>query len=160
MNAWTHRIDSFTDAVPSYEDAIFAATQDYSPHPTQPLTELEVFTGNIFSVSGVQTRRQRDRSLKLKDEFDRIARWIENLIRRRTTLTSAKQDDASNAPEGPMEALKMSVACLGVSLSKGTHGNGLTHGRWSDEYQSFKVISACCVMKELDAAEKRVEGWY
>ncbi|KAF2449704.1 RdRP-domain-containing protein [Karstenula rhodostoma CBS 690.94] len=145
-----------------YEDSLFGVTQDYSTHPTQPLTELEVFTGNIFSISGVQTRRQRDKSLQLKDEFDRIARWIENLIRRRTTATTTKQDDASNAPEDPIDALMMSIACVEVSQWKGTHGNRVTHGRWADEYQSFKIISACCLIRELNAANKRAEAedWY
>jgi hypothetical protein len=148
--------------VRSYEDAIFTVMQDYSTHPTQPLTELEVFTGNIFSGSGVQTRRQRDRSLQLKDEFDRIARSFENLIRRRTTASSAKQDDQSNAAEDPMEALMMSLACLEVSQGKGTHGDRSANGRMNDEYQSFKIISACCVIRELNAANKRAEAeeWY
>ncbi|OAG12010.1 RdRP-domain-containing protein [Paraphaeosphaeria sporulosa] len=159
---WAHLKDEAFSIRGDYEDAIFAITQDYSSHPTQPLTELEVFTGNIFSTSGVQTRRQRDRSLQLKDEFDRIARWTENLIRRRTTATSAKPDDASNAPEDPMEALKMSIACLEASQLKGSRGNRFTHGRWTEAYHSFKIISACCVVRELNAADRRAEAeeWY
>jgi hypothetical protein len=46
---------------------------DYSDHASMSITELEVFTGNIFNKSGIQTRRQRDRSLQLKDKFERIA---------------------------------------------------------------------------------------
>ncbi|KAL5396190.1 hypothetical protein PMIN03_012983 [Paraphaeosphaeria minitans] len=159
---WGHLKDDAFSIRGDYEDAIFAVTQDYSPHPTQPLTELEVFTGNMFSTSGILTRRQRDRSLQLKDEFDRIARWVENLIRRRTTVASTQQDDSTVAPEDPMDALMMSIACLEASQSKGTHGDRFTHGRWTSEYQSFQIISACCVIRELNVAARRAEAeeWY
>lgn len=146
----------------SYEDAIYNATVDYSGYPTQPLSELEVFTGSIFSASGVQTRRQRDRSLQLKDEFECIARWTENLIRRRTLVTSYKYDHSSPTQAGPFEALMFSMACLEVSQWKERRGNQFRAGRAAGEYQSCTVVSACCAMKELDTAAKRVNAndWY
>lgn len=65
----------------SYEDEISYATQKFSDHPFLPITELEVFTGTLFNKSGGQTRRQRDRSIQLKDEFDRITKSTEVLSR-------------------------------------------------------------------------------
>ncbi|KAL4815695.1 RNA dependent RNA polymerase-domain-containing protein [Aspergillus spinulosporus] len=62
--------------LPTYEDAMSDAMANFSEHPINPLTELEVFIGQILNNSGVQTHRQRERSIKLKDEFERIASLI------------------------------------------------------------------------------------
>lgn len=145
----------------SYEDSIYNVMIDYSGLPTQALTELEVFTGSIFSASGVQSRRQRDRSLQLKDEFDRIARWTENLIRRRTSANGKSNEDDYEPYESSNGTLALSIACLQVSHLKEVQGIGKM-GRSKDDLQSFRVISACCVMRELNAATKRAgaEEWY
>ena len=55
-----------------YEDAIYGVMINCADHPNQPLEELEVFIGFIMNKRGAQTHRQRDRSIKLKDEFERI----------------------------------------------------------------------------------------
>jgi hypothetical protein len=109
----------------------------------------------------VQTRRQRDRSLQLKDEFERIARWIENIIRRRKTSAN-KSIDSTNVPVRPCEALEFSIACLEVSQWDETRGFRPRVGRTADVYESFKIISACCAFKELDAALRKLgeEEWY
>lgn len=62
---------------------MFNAGQNNSENPVVPISELEIVTGFVFNKSGVQTRRQRDTSAKLKDEFDRISRWVEAVICRR-----------------------------------------------------------------------------
>lgn len=63
-----------------YEDAISDAMAQYSEHPIKPITELEVFIGNILNRSGVQTNRQRDSSTKLRDEFERISNCTSSSI--------------------------------------------------------------------------------
>ena len=152
--AYIQIVSKTTDTLNSYEDAIYSATVDYSNHPTQSLTELEVFTGSIFNPSGVQTRRQRDRSLQLKDEFERIARWIENLIRRRNVNAGKIDGDTAAGSEDPLAALNLSIACFEVSLWNEKRGHRSRSGRTADDYQSFKIVSACCAIKELDAALK------
>lgn len=109
----------------------------------------------------MQTRRQRDRSLQLKDEFERIARWIENIIRRRRKNAN-KKIDSTDVPERPFEALEFSIACLEVSQWDETRGFRPRVGRTADVYDSFKIISACCAFKELDAALRQLgdEEWY
>ncbi|KAF1971230.1 RdRP-domain-containing protein [Bimuria novae-zelandiae CBS 107.79] len=155
--SWNHMSTEAANIRLDYEDAIYNATVDYSSHPTQALTELEVFTGSIFSGSGVQSRRQRDRSLQLKDEFDRIARWVEKLIRRRTVATG----DQGHGEDGPSEdthaALQRSIACLEISQLKSSPFRA-REGRSTHEFQSFKIVSACCAMRELNAATKRAEA--
>ncbi|KAF2014265.1 RdRP-domain-containing protein [Aaosphaeria arxii CBS 175.79] len=120
-----------------YEDAIWGATQEYSDHARMGITELEVFTGEIFNKTGVQTRRQRDKSILLKDEFDRISQSTSAMIR--------KHDDES---AGPTDGLALSIACLDVGIKKPRRNYG--REREEGDFQSFKVIAACCAFRELD----------
>jgi hypothetical protein len=128
-----------------------------------------VFIGEIFNKSGSQTRRQKDRSIKLKDEYSRIARWAESQIRKRPMSTlSAEQDEYDgyddvgeaasrssvtgiSASDTSLEALELGIACLFVACAP--QRNSTKAGRHlGDENQSFKVVSACCIVKELDKA--------
>ena len=152
---------------PRYYDAIWSATLNYSEHPSLPISEIEVFTGCIFNKSGVQTRRQRDKSLQLKDEFDRIAKWAESAIRKRKSRTQQADldqdqedggDDYYAAVEtdiGP-SGLELSVACLVVACTKKTPGNRRSGGLNTDsEFQSFKAVAASCALRELDIATRK-----
>lgn len=145
-------------AVCSYEGAIATATLDYSEHATISITELEVFTGNIYNKSGAQTRRQRDKSLRLKDEFDRIAKWAERVIRRRDIATEDSAEEQHHEADISNEALISSLACLEVGCAKieGKFPSDSTR-RSGGEFHSFKIIAACCAIKELDAAVIRAQ---
>ncbi|RYO82562.1 hypothetical protein DL763_008199 [Monosporascus cannonballus] len=141
----------------AYDDAIWGATVDYSEHASVPISEVEVFTGCIFNKTGTQTRRQRDRSIRLKDEFDRIAKWTESVIRKQK-IESRVDDDADDDDDGRTEAgvsgLKLSVACLHEGCAP---SRGVTGSRTGEVFQSFKVIAASCALRELDLAIKRQE---
>lgn len=141
----------------SYEDAISNATVDYSEHAAMGITELEVFTGNIFNKSGVQTRRQQDKSFRLKDEFDRIAKWAEAMMRKREIMTLEDQDEEQQgATDSPNEALILSLACLSVGCVKDEGNSPSGPGRRSGgDFHSFKVVAACCAIREFDLAIKR-----
>jgi hypothetical protein len=43
---------------------------EYSDHPLRPLSEVEVFVGNILGRTGAQSKRQRELSTSLKEKFD------------------------------------------------------------------------------------------
>lgn len=73
IDGWAEHLDTAREIRGWYEEAISDAMAQYSEHPIKPITELEVFIGNILNRSGVQTSRQRDNSIKLKDEFERIS---------------------------------------------------------------------------------------
>ncbi|KAF7533327.1 hypothetical protein G7054_g7182 [Neopestalotiopsis clavispora] len=179
---WASFIDEAWVIREAYENAIAGACVDFSDHATISITELEVFTGNIFNKSGVQTRRQRDRSLQIKDEFDRIAAWIESLIRKQPIADLAAQgqqqsggseddDDVSDinssgestwTTDVESTALELSIACLHVGCvkEKGSQRNLPRGGRNSakaDGKLSFKVLAACCVLKELNIAIRQAE---
>ncbi|KAK8095079.1 hypothetical protein PG997_001764 [Apiospora hydei] len=143
----------------TYEDMMYNITMDYSEHASIPISELEVFTGSIFNKSGVQTPRQRDRSLKLKEAFDRMAKTTVALIRKNKRghdEHDVEDDDVASTvlDYNPLAALELSLACLHVG------GRQLTSriGRWGQKdgnnggYQGFKVVAASCATKELDLA--------
>jgi hypothetical protein len=125
-----------------YEDAISNAALEYSDHATKELTEMEVFTGTIFNSTGSQTRRQRDGSIRLKDEFDRIARWTASILRKGSQRSSMESGDS----------LALSIACLEIGSLKAHRTSALGMGRRKDDLKSFRVIAACCALKELEIA--------
>jgi hypothetical protein len=103
---------------------------------------MEVFTGTIFNSTGSQTRRQRDGSIRLRDEFDRIARWTVSMIRKGSHRSRIESGDS----------LALSIACLVIGSLRVQRTLTLGPGRNRGELQSFKVIAACCALKELDLA--------
>lgn len=138
-----------------YEDAIWDVTLECSDHAAKRITELEVFTGSIFNKSGAQTRRQRDRSIRLKDEFDRITQWAEAMIRKKGTKVSDDANKEQQLSADPGGALVLSIACLNVGIAKERQSARLGSGRSEEQFQSFKIIAACCAVRELDAAINR-----
>jgi hypothetical protein len=116
------------------------------------ISELEVFTGSIFNKLGVQTRRQRDKSIQLKDEFDRIAKWTTAMIRDRKTEISGEHTLNVQPMMHSDDSLILSIACLHVGMMDSETGTR-AGPRGIEELQSFKVIAACCVIKELDLAK-------
>ncbi|KAF1921282.1 RNA dependent RNA polymerase-domain-containing protein [Ampelomyces quisqualis] len=129
----------------AYEDAISNAALEYSEHASKEITELEVFTGTIFNSSGVQTPRQRDGSVRLKDEFDRILSWTASMIRKGSHPSAALSEDI----------LALSIACLDVGIASTQRATRLSMGRRKAGLESFRVVAACCAFRELDAAVTR-----
>lgn len=159
----------------AYEDAICSATVTYSDHASKSITEVEVFTGNIFNRSGIQTRRQRDTSTRLKDEFNRIVKWVESLIRKYDMKTLAdlpdrgEEDEEGDLPNGSNNdgdhytlfgiestPLELSIACLRAGAIKSGH-NRYSDQRNAGNFESFKVIAAQCALRELNLAIDRLD---
>ncbi|KAF7593189.1 hypothetical protein BBP40_011819 [Aspergillus hancockii] len=127
----------------AYEDGIISCMNNYSEHPVKPITELEVLIGSIINENGVPTRRQRDRSIKLKDEFDRIASWIMGLMGREKTVGTEQH------------SLELCLACVHVGCEK-SGPSRLTE--MYGELKSFKIVAACALLFELDHFEKNRAG--
>jgi 2-keto-4-pentenoate hydratase len=104
---------------------------EYSEHPLRPLSELEVFVGNILGKSGKQSKRQHDLSTTMKEQFEKDVVFIVNNI-------------VKDGAEPSMEALERSVACFEVSLEIGrTRKN-------SEQLVSFKYVAAAVCLKEIE----------
>jgi hypothetical protein len=125
----------------SYEESIIALMTDWSEHPSEPLTELEVFVGFILNRTGVQTNRQRDRSLKLKDDFDRVVTSIVREFRKASTGSLG----------GRLQTVELCLA--GIHIGRGP--NSRREHRWSRKagwhIESFKIVAASALMRELNS---------
>ncbi|KAH7312571.1 RNA dependent RNA polymerase-domain-containing protein [Stachybotrys elegans] len=137
----------------AYEDAIWNLTLEYSDYATMTITELEVFTGTVFNRSGIQTRRQRDKSVRLKDDFNNVAQWAESMIRRLQDTAAEDGSQRERTVEEIKRALSSSITCLKVGCEEERWAQA-QWGRTEAKFQSFKVIAACCVVKEMGALER------
>ncbi|KAK1828316.1 RNA-dependent RNA polymerase 1 [Podospora conica] len=147
---WEKRLDEAERIRLTYEESIIALTTDWSEHPSEPLTELEVFVGFILNRTGNQTTRQRDRSLKLKDDFDRITSSIIREFRKAST---------SGSPDGRLQTVELCLA----GIHAGRAPSSRRDHRWSRgagfHVKSFRVAAASALMRELNsfANERKME---
>lgn len=130
-----------------YENAIADARYQYSEHPIRPISELEVFIGNIINRSGVQSNRQRDNSIKLRDEFARISSWITGRMRK-------SSHETRSGYELPHDNLHLCFACVHAGGEKDPGLKSSDH----ENMQSFRVLAACALLSELGACEMGRRG--
>jgi hypothetical protein len=129
---------------------------EYAEHPTQPISELEVFTGHILNKAGVQTSRQRDKSQKLRDKMEHISTWITMVIR------GSKSTPRSRYLK-ELDALENALACVHIGLLKDYDILESELGRnrhgWGQRLQTFKLIAACALIKEVEYLEMKHGIW-
>lgn len=145
-SAWRDNIKTAREIRGLYEKAISEAMKQFSQHPVKPITEIEVFIGNILNRSGVQTSRQRDNSIKLRDEFDRISSWITNMMRKAEHIITGYETVHDN--------LHLCYSCVYVG---GEEESGM-QGAYYENMQSFRIVAACALLAELRVSEARHRG--
>ncbi|GLA40306.1 hypothetical protein AnigIFM63309_007923 [Aspergillus niger] len=146
--SWERWLDEARHIRLRYEEAVFSARNNYSEHPIDPLSELEVFIGSVMNKGGVQTRRQRDQSNKLADEFDRISTWIVGQMR-----AGSSSESPITSLSDQLKPLEFCLACIHV----GGESNKDPARRRREVYgeiKSFRVVAACALLFELDLIEK------
>ncbi|GLA19846.1 hypothetical protein AnigIFM62618_007970 [Aspergillus niger] len=146
--SWERWLDEARHIRLRYEEAVFSARNNYSEHPIDPLSELEVFIGSVMNKGGVQTRRQRDQSNKLADEFDRISTWIVGQMR-----AGSSSESPITSVSDQLKPLEFCLACIHV----GGEGNKDPARRRREVYgeiKSFRAVAACALLFELDLIEK------
>ncbi|KAK2001384.1 RNA dependent RNA polymerase [Colletotrichum falcatum] len=172
---WKTRREQAKSLRDVFEDTVSGLMIQYSDNHMKQLTEVEVFCGSIFNKTGSQTRRQKDNSKKLKQNFDRLADHITQQMRRKfrnaegsgTAVNgnadpaidqaapgSAAVDDLDRLLAPNREALEMSYACLMVGLLENTD---VEYEHWA-QLQSFKVIAASVLLRELTELANRVRS--
>ncbi|RDL29987.1 RNA-dependent RNA polymerase [Venustampulla echinocandica] len=119
-----------------YEDCVMSIMVEYGQHPSRPLSELEVFVGDILGKTGVQNRHQREQSKTMKERFEEDTTFIVNCILR-------------DGEEWSDEALARSIACLAVSLTD----TGSSKRR--ENLLSFKYVAAAICLREV----QKLPGW-
>ena len=118
--------------MPRYEDCLLNIASEYSSQPSRPLSELEVFVGNILGKTGAQSKKQHELSISMKERFKDDLGYIVNCI--------VKDDN-----ERSEESLARSIACFEVGLE--AEKKGLRAG---GELVSFRYVAAAVCMREVD----------
>jgi hypothetical protein len=145
---WRRRIKDAEMIRHAYNEAIYSTMVDCSDHPHRPLTELEVFVGFFINKSGIQTARQRDKSIKLKDEFDRISSWVIREMRNQNL------ENAEVSKKGDLDALELCLACVHVGCDKEDSAPRPFNRGSSQNLVSFKIVAASALLKELNHLER------
>ncbi|KHN97503.1 RNA-dependent RNA polymerase [Metarhizium album ARSEF 1941] len=134
-----------------YEDSILDSMWHFSENPRKCITEAEVFCGSVLNKTGTQTRRQRDASIRLKEDTDRILTWICSLIRNRIDDRRGHSGDWGRFEDNDDEhvAIQLCWACLVVGCIEQADNFGPTYHR-TGELESFRIVAAACLLKELN----------
>lgn len=162
---WRPRLGDADKVRGLYEAGLLENMQQFSNNPRVSVTETEAFCGDLVNKTGSQTRQQRDLSVKMREEMDRLMHWIVGLIR---------NPDGAEAGGGAvggglgrlhrLQALEMAVACFMIEMQSPTGagtGAGVLGGagkKPQDGLQSFRVIAAACMLNELEAVTREVRG--
>ncbi|GKZ35522.1 hypothetical protein AbraIFM66950_006184 [Aspergillus brasiliensis] len=148
--SWERWLDEARHIRLRYEEAVFSARNNYSEHPIEPLSELEVFIGSVLNKRGVQTRRQRDQSNKLADEFDRIATWIVGQMR-----AGSSSESPIASPSDQLKSLELCFACIHVGGETNKEDSTRRRREVYGEIKSFRAVAACALLFELELFEKK-----
>lgn len=143
-----------------YEASITDKMWHFSENARSSLTEVEVFCGFILNKRGAQTRRQGDSSIKLKEETDRIMTWIVKQIRDRGVSDDAEtMSTATGVSEVSSrwreDVVELCWACVAVGCIKKENAPLVYHG--TGELESFRIVAACCLMKELNSLVAKMD---
>jgi hypothetical protein len=123
---------------PSYETQLVDTMYQYSTHPVQLISELEVFVGTLLGKSGgIRTKRVRDMSMDMKEKFERDVAFTVSCI-------------VNGSDEGAKdEALERSIACLAVAVEE----PGFMWERVR-KLESFQYIAASVCLGEVESFQK------
>ncbi|QYT03795.1 RNA-dependent RNA polymerase [Trichoderma simmonsii] len=153
---YIYRIDDAWKLRELYQTQVSNSMWQFSTSPRAPISEVEAFCGSILNPKGSQTRRQRDSSIKLKEEMDRTMNFFAKLIRDRSggatgiadDAASVATDDDGQSERERMNAVELCWACVVVGSEKDVQADG--HHESEKPLQSFRVVAASCLVKELN----------
>jgi hypothetical protein len=120
---------------------------EYGPRPHLPLSEIEVFVGDILGKTGALTTRQRELCISMKERFTDILSYTVNWIR-------GEKDDhegeGSEANGGAAErTLELSMACLWVARNEEAKIWESGKNRTS-KLRSFGYVAAAICLTEIE----------
>ncbi|KAJ4345158.1 hypothetical protein N0V95_005883 [Ascochyta clinopodiicola] len=132
---WTHHRIFAEQLREEYEDNMVDIMYSMRPHRGEPLTELEVFSGNILGKKErASTRYIREANKEVQERFDRD---VSDIARR-----VARGDGDWEGPDDA-EALPRAIACFKVALE--------TEG-WENQIvlKSWKYVAAAVCLEQLN----------
>ncbi|TFA98712.1 RNA-dependent RNA polymerase 6 [Trichoderma ghanense] len=152
---YTRRINEAWKLRELYEGDVTNNMYQASDSPRAPIKEVEAFCGSILNPRGGQTKRQRESSIKLKEEMDRVMSFFVKQMRDRGGRANGATDDAAStateedgrSERETMNAVELCWACVIVG------SEAIRDRRYmADEkpLESFRVVAASCLVKELN----------
>jgi hypothetical protein len=110
---------------------------EYGPRPHTPLSEVEVFVGDILGKAGAPSRNLRELSISMKE------RWEEE-------LSFAVDCITKEGERNERTTLELSMACLWVGLND-PEKKVWDGGRMDElKLRSFKYVAAALCLKEYE----------
>lgn len=139
---WEHHRAVALQIKNAYEGTLLDLMYQYSQSRYHPLSELEVFVGTMLGKDGsLPSRRTRDQSLGMKEEFERELKYYMDWI----VFGDGEQDNQYDHSTFGSEALERSIACLAVAIEspkmQDTKGGKL---------KSFRYVAAVICLVELE----------
>jgi len=130
-----------------YEYSILDIMFEYGPHPHLPLSEVEVFIGNMLGKTGALTTRQRELCISMKARFEDVLSFTVDLIRGEEHHHEDAESKAGRA--APEHVLGLSMACLWAVLNEGPKVWESGKNRTS-KLRSFGYVAAAVWWTEMD----------
>ena len=120
---------------------------EYGPRPHLPLSEVEVFIGDIIGRTGALTTRQRELCISMKEHFAGILSFTVKWIKDEEYDHEYSESKANRA--SPDHVLGLSMACLWAALNEGAKiwesGKNKT-----TRLRSFGYVSAAVCLAEAE----------
>lgn len=111
----------------------------YSATPwATTIDELEVFIGNVVGKTHGQTKRQRETSMHMRDDYEGVVEFTVSRIR--------------NKEGGRAESLERSIACMSLGLEQDGRNRQVQLGRMN--LLSFRWIAASVCLQEMERMHK------
>ncbi|EXJ58741.1 hypothetical protein A1O7_06171 [Cladophialophora yegresii CBS 114405] len=132
---WEEHVPRASGIRDEYESIVHDFAVDYGISFSQPLSEYEVFIGNILGRAGAQSKTQRENSQNLRQSFREALRYIVGRI---------VKDEGGESEH----ALARSVACLAVGIE--TSNSAAVRGASKEVLVSFGYVAASVCLWELD----------
>ncbi|CAK4030745.1 RNA-dependent RNA polymerase 1 [Lecanosticta acicola] len=149
---YSHHKALAKDIQAQYEDSLINILYDYEPTPRSPLSEIEVFAGQILGrKGGPQNKPLRELAQTMRERFEVVVDYTvmritkgDKAMREANDLDDLYEETARYT-EREFEALPRAVACLDVAVN----GRGLTD-RKLGELKSFRYVAAGVCLRELE----------
>ncbi|USW59560.1 Putative RNA-dependent RNA polymerase, eukaryotic-type [Septoria linicola] len=159
-NLYSHYKDLARQIRNSFEESLATLMIDCEPTPHKPLSETEVFAGEILGRhNGPDGKALRELSEAMRERFKHIVDYCNLRITHGDDQMEEVEDlddlYGEEYSEREIEALPRAIACLEVAVKEIGYED-----RTAGRLQSFKYIAAAAALRELDRYRVTTLGSY
>nr|OQO31968.1 hypothetical protein B0A51_00309 [Rachicladosporium sp. CCFEE 5018] len=136
--SWDHQVELARDI---RTGQLLDVLYNYSPTAGTPLSETEVFSGNILGrQGGAQGKPLRELGMQMRERFEPVAEYCRVRIVHGNQVIHATEylDELYDMNEREIEAIPRAIACLSVGIDPRL-----------GELKSFQYIAAAVCLQEL-----------